>query len=75
MRYNRSYHEKVLQINLAVGLGVPFHTSSVDSPPLPCGAMSNSRFNSTLGREKPEIETHGHLLCDHMFYDKGKADT
>jgi hypothetical protein len=35
MRYNRLYHEKVLQMNLAVCPGLPFHASSVNSSPLP----------------------------------------
>ena len=35
MRYNRLYHEKVLQVDLAVCPGLPFHVSSVKTSPLP----------------------------------------
>ena len=35
VHYNGLYHEKVLEVNLAVCLGVLFHTSPVDSSPLP----------------------------------------
>ena len=35
MRYNRLYHEKVLQADLAVCSGLPFHALSVKTSPLP----------------------------------------
>jgi hypothetical protein len=35
MRYNRLYPEKVLQVNLAVCSGLPFHALSVKTSPLP----------------------------------------
>jgi hypothetical protein len=35
VRYNRLYHEKVLQVNLCVCPGLPFHASSVKFSPLP----------------------------------------
>jgi hypothetical protein len=34
MRYNRLYHEKVLQMDLVVYSGLPFHASSVKTSPL-----------------------------------------
>jgi hypothetical protein len=34
MRYNRLYHEKVLQADLAVCSGLPFHALSVKTSPL-----------------------------------------
>lgn len=44
MRYNGSYHEKVLLVNLVVCLGVPFHTSSVNTSPLPLPQVHNFSY-------------------------------
>jgi hypothetical protein len=38
MRYNRLYHEKVLQMDLVVYPGLPFHALSVKTSPLPLSA-------------------------------------
>jgi hypothetical protein len=51
VRYNRLDHEKVLRVNLAVCLGAPFHTPSVNSSPLPGLSASNrSNISSSFRR-------------------------
>jgi hypothetical protein len=65
--YNGLYHERVLRVDLAVFLGEPFHTSSVNLSPLPRIATGDQQqvFHAQIfvGDE----DGHGYSVCNTHF--------